>query len=113
MIKIGRYNKNGNGDRFLEIVTCTSFMTFAVIEKKDKNNEKAPDFTIDFKGIEIGSLWKKMSKNGNSYLFGQIANFATPTGQSKIMVLFNDKKDNFVYLITDEPVAGGTDENTF
>ena len=108
MIKIGRYNKNGNGDRFLEIVTCTSFMTLAVIEKKDKNNEKAPDFILDFKGIEIGSLWKKISKSGNSYLFGQIANLSAPNGQSKIMILFKEK-ESYAYLLTDEPTGGADD----
>ena len=104
MKEIGFYTKD-NATRKIELNALgIGIETLIVSENTNKQNDKSPDFLVFYNRTPVGSLWKKTSKNGNSYLSGNIFLLLE---ERFINILFGDV--NKVFLVN----PNGTKEDTF
>ena len=65
---IGKYIKVDGENRQIELAYGHTIL----VKKYEQIKENSPNLILVSNGINIGSLWKKTSKNGNQYLSGNL-----------------------------------------
>jgi uncharacterized protein (DUF736 family) len=102
---IGRYTKVDSENRQIELAYGSTIL----VKKYEKIKESSPDLVLISNNINVGSLWKKTSKNGNQYLSG---NLLLPNFLKVFINVLFGKDENIVVLIDDTKPAGNNDDET-
>ncbi len=66
MIDIGTFKTSGDG--YIGTLTTLHGTVELTFEPLNSNSDKAPDFTIQHNGREVGGAWRRQSKSGNAFL---------------------------------------------
>lgn len=93
---IGHYNKQNDDERVIEL----AFNRFIkVVKNPNIVNDKSPNLLLFSGDINIGSLWKKTSKNGNQYLSG---NLLLPSYEKAMINVLFGKEHNIVVVVEEQ-----------
>lgn len=68
MSTIGTFTQSADGGYAGSIRTLNLHVEAVVFQPEQSANDKAPNFRILAKGLDIGAAWKKTSRDNNPYL---------------------------------------------
>ena len=100
---IGKYIKVDGENRQIELAYGHTIL----VKKYEQIKENSPNLILVSNGINIGSLWKKTSKNGNQYLSG---NLLLPNFSKVFINVLFGKDENIVVLVDDIKPAENNDQ---